>query len=235
MTRMRRHNPSLRLPHFGAVVFDMDGVIIDSHPAHRKAWRSFLLTLGRRVSDSELDFILDGHKRNDILRHFLGNLSDTELARYGARKDDFFRRTSSRMKPIPGVLRFLRRLHGSGVALGLATSASADRTGATLRRMNISHYFNTVVTGEDVSQGKPDPAVYHMARERLSVSPAEVLVFEDAIAGVQAARHAGLRCGGVGPSLRAKELLAAGAEFVIEDFTEVAPFRAEARQSIAKI
>jgi len=225
MKRTNPLNPVARLQHFAAFVFDMDGVIIDSHPVHRKAWRTFLLTLGKRASNREMDFILDGHKRNDILRHFLGDLSEAELARYGAMKDDFFRRTSSQMKPIPGVLHFLQQLHRRGIALGLATSASFDRTSSTLRRMNISHYFHAVVTGEDVSQGKPNPAVYHLARQRLNVRPSEVIAFEDAVAGVQAARHAGLRCAGVGPSRRAKELLAAGAEFVIADFTEFAPFK----------
>jgi len=63
-----------------AVAFDMDGVLIDSHPAHRAAWRKFLLSLDRHVSDDELSFILEGRTRNEILRHFLGDLSENELA-----------------------------------------------------------------------------------------------------------------------------------------------------------
>ena len=62
------------------IVFDMDGVIIDSHPTHRKAWQEFLGTLGRTVSEDDLDFILEGRKRQDILRHFLGELSNVELS-----------------------------------------------------------------------------------------------------------------------------------------------------------
>ena len=76
----------------------MDGVIVDSHPAHRKAWRQFLRTLGREVSNTELNFILDGRKRADILRHFLGELSEAEIVDYGKRKDDFFQHSSFEVK-----------------------------------------------------------------------------------------------------------------------------------------
>jgi beta-phosphoglucomutase len=201
-----------------ALIFDMDGVIIDSHPAHRKAWRLFLRTIGKEVSEQELAFILDGHKRNDILRHFLGELPDVELAHYGEVKDEFFRRASLEVKPVRGLLKFLLQLRFEGILLGLATSASASRTFSTLDRMNIRHYFSAIVTAADVSQGKPHPAVYRLACARLKISPENSLVFEDAVSGIQAAKQAGLRCAGVACSPRAEELLAAGAEFVVQDF-----------------
>jgi HAD superfamily hydrolase (TIGR01509 family) len=201
-----------------AIVFDMDGVIIDSHPAHRKAWRLFLRTLGKQVSEEELAFILDGHKRNDILRHFLGDLPEAELLGYGELKDDYFRRASLSVKPLRGVLRFMQQLRSEGILLGLATSASPSRTFSTLERMNVRHYFSTVITAADVSHGKPDPAVYRLACDRLNVDYGNVLAFEDAVSGIQAAREAGLKCAGVARSPRAEELLLAGAEFVIENF-----------------
>lgn len=201
-----------------AVIFDMDGVIIDSHPAHQKAWRLFLRSIGKEVSEQELTFILDGHKRNDILRHFLGELPEAELAHYGEVKDDFFRRSSLEVKPVPGILQFLLHLRCEGILLGLATSASASRSFSTLDRMRIRHYFNAIVTAADVSQGKPDPAVYRLASARLKIEPENVLVFEDAVSGILAGKQAGLRCAGVACSPRAEELLAAGAEFVIPDF-----------------
>ena len=70
-----------------AIIFDMDGVLIDSHPIHRQAWQRFLLTLDQQVSDAGLDFILEGRKREDILRHFLGDdLSEVQISEYGKRK-----------------------------------------------------------------------------------------------------------------------------------------------------
>ncbi|PYX62323.1 MAG: hypothetical protein DMG73_00275, partial [Acidobacteria bacterium] len=82
-----------------SVIFDMDGVIIDSHPAHRKAWKDFLQTFGKEVSESELSFILDGRKRRDILRHFLGDVSEQELVEYGKKKDGFFQQVSLEVNP----------------------------------------------------------------------------------------------------------------------------------------
>src|SRR5947208_16730478 len=92
---------------FKSVIFDMDGVIIDSHPAHREAWRTFLQSLNRTVSDTELDFVLDGRKRAEILRHFLGELPDEQIRELGNRKDYFFRKASLQVKLIPGVVAFL--------------------------------------------------------------------------------------------------------------------------------
>src|ERR1700758_3891223 len=73
------------------VVFDMDGVLIDSHPVHRSAWRKFLTSIGRRTTDTELEFILDGRKREEILRYFLGDLPPEQIEEYGIRKDKMLR------------------------------------------------------------------------------------------------------------------------------------------------
>ncbi len=78
------------------VIFDMDGVIVDSHPFHRRAWHKFLRSVGKDVSEEDLDFILDGRKRHEILRHFLGELSEPELANYGNCKDEFFQQVANR-------------------------------------------------------------------------------------------------------------------------------------------
>src|SRR6266481_6032598 len=115
----RTHN----FPEIHAVVFDMDGVLIDSHPAHREAWRSFLRTLNRDVPDGELNYILDGRKREDILRHFLGDLSAEQLHRYGSQKDAFFQKQTRQVSPMPGLLGFLSHLRKHRITLAIATSA----------------------------------------------------------------------------------------------------------------
>src|SRR5215471_280013 len=105
-----------------AVIFDMDGVIIDSHPAHRQAWKTFLSTVGRLVSDAELDFVLDGRKRDEILRHFLGDLSDEEILQFGNQKDNFFRERALQVRPVAGVLEMVDRLREAEIATAVATS-----------------------------------------------------------------------------------------------------------------
>ena len=200
------------------VVFDMDGVVIDSHPAHRAAWKNFLESIGRTASDRELDFILDGRKRDEILEYFLGQLDSKQMAEYGHRKDELLRSHGSRLEPMTGVVEFLDLLRNSGVRMALATSASSRRACRTLEELGIVQYFDTVVTGDEVAAGKPDPAIYRLAADRMQESPDSLLAVEDAVSGVKAARGAGMRCIGVAHNGRAEQLRLAGANPIIEDF-----------------
>ena len=205
-------------PALQAFIFDMDGVLINSHSAHRKAWREFLRGEGVEVSDDGLAVVLEGRTRSEILRRFLGDLTVAELQQYGRRKDDFFRSLEHQIEPIPGVLRLLERLMRQGMSLAVATSASEIRTFATIEKLGLGGCFDAVVTASDVEQGKPDPAVYRLACERLKVSPRFAVAFDDAAAGVQAAKSAGMRCVGVDSNGLCEQLLLVGAEAVVPSF-----------------
>ena len=205
-----------------AMVFDMDGVLVNSHPTHHAAWREFLHSLGTEVSEHELAFILEGRTRNEILRHFLGDLPEEELQCYGKRKDEIFRGMEHRIAPVSGVLEFVEKLNARGIACAVATSASEIRTCSTIERMGLGGWFQAIITAGDVSAGKPDPAVYRLACERMNIAPRDALAFDDARAGVQAAVFAGLRCIGVAPNGYSRQLLDAGAESVISDFIDLA-------------
>ncbi len=201
------------------VIFDMDGVLIDSHPVHRDAWKKFLATLGRTITDEELNFILEGRRREEILRHFLGDsLPEAKIAQYGHKKDLIFQQKFGDVSLVRGVSEFLAALQAAGLRRGIATSASTARTHGTLQRLNLHEKFSVVVTGDDVEAGKPDPAVYKLASQRMNVPPDRLLAFEDAPCGVQAAVAAGMRCVGVSTNGRAEALRHSGAEFVIPDF-----------------
>ncbi len=201
-----------------AVVFDMDGVLINSHPAHLAAWRSLLFSLGNKVPEDKLAYILEGRPRNEILRHFLGDLPERDLQEYGKQKDEIFRRMEHQIDAIPGVIEFLQTLHASGIARAVATSASEIRTFSTIERMGLAEHFEAVITAGDVTAGKPDPAVYRLACERLNVPPSQAMAFDDAPAGIQSARLAGMRCIGVSSNGLSRQLLENGAERVIPDF-----------------
>jgi beta-phosphoglucomutase len=200
------------------IIFDMDGVLIDSHPVHRHAWHAFLATLGREITDDQLDFILEGRRREEILRHFLGDLPPETIAEYGRRKDRIFEANFDRVQLMPGVEDFLEKLESAGLRIGVATSASSRRTRETLRRLKLNGVFSTVVTGDDVCAGKPDPALYRLAAKRMDCFPADLMALEDAACGVRAARAAGMRCIGVASNGRADELRRAGAEHIIQSF-----------------
>src|SRR5579864_6062972 len=137
---------------FRGVVFDLDGVIVDSHPLHKQAWRTFLISLGKEVSESDLDFILEGRNRQEILIHFLGELSDSEIQDYGSKKDKFFRQACPVPEPTAGTVELIRRLEKAGVCIAVATSANRQRARWTLEQLKIADCFEVVVTGDDVLQ-----------------------------------------------------------------------------------
>jgi beta-phosphoglucomutase len=200
------------------VIFDMDGVLVDSHTAHCNAWRSFLDSLGREALPSDMAFILDGRKRIDILRHLFGDLPENDLEEFGKSKDSIFRQIEVTVSAVPGAVRLVRELHQRGVALAVATSASQGRARSTLSRLGLLGFFDAVVTGDDVLRGKPDPAIYSLARERLQLEAKYILAVEDAVSGVQAAVAADLRCIGIALHESPEKLMAAGALLVVREF-----------------
>lgn len=199
-------------------VFDFDGVIVDSHPLHVRAWKHFLDSVGKTVTEEQLLFALDGRKRDDILRHFMGELEADQIIEYGLRKEQFFRKEAVHVRTADGLLNFLEDLQSEQLALAIASSGGKSRIYFLLDRLGLRKFFRAVVTGDEVEQGKPHPAVFLMAAHRLGVDPTEVMAFEDAVSGVQAARSAGMKCVGIAQLDRAPILLAAGANPVVPDF-----------------
>ena len=203
------------------VVFDLDGVIVDSHPLHKRAWRAFLASVGKQVSEQDLDFIFEGRRRQDILIHFLGDLSDTEVQEYGHKKDEYFRQASSELEPVPGTVKFIRTAKKAGLRLAVATSASRQRAQWTLQQLNIADYFEVVVTGDDVVQSKPDPTIYRLAAQRLEVSPERLFAIEDSVCGVRSAKSAGLRCLGIATGQNVHPLILSGADRVVSTLVDL--------------
>src|SRR5437016_480318 len=132
------------------MIFDLDGVVADTHAIHRQAWRQMLLERGQQVSEEELDFVLEGCKREEILRHFLGTLCTAEISHYGERKDELFRQSAVGLRAIPGVLDFLDQLESAGVQTALATSANKRRTHQIIEHLGLASRFSAVLTGDDV-------------------------------------------------------------------------------------
>jgi HAD superfamily hydrolase (TIGR01509 family) len=204
---------------FGGVIFDFDGVIVDSHPAHMRAWKAFLLTKGKATSDAELSFVQEGAKRKEILRHFLGELTEQQIASYGTEKDKLFQARASDLKLVRGFAEFLLQLDAVALPSAVATSGSRRRVEQALQAFNIRDCFRAVVTGNDVNRGKPDPALFLLAAQALQVDVSRILVCEDAVAGVVAAKSAGMKCIGIAANGRESILKQAGADLVMNDFT----------------
>ena len=198
------------------VIFDMDGVLVDSHPVHRTAWRLVLTGAGKAVTEDELDFILDGRKKSEILRHFFGNLDESALAEYGRAKDTLFETNIEKVSTMSGVSDFLGELKHHGIPVAVATAASAPRARLLLERAGLKHRFRSIVTGDDVLNGKPDKEIFRRAAESLQAPPSELLVVEDAVSGIAGAKDASMRCLGIASGSRAEQLRQAGADLVVE-------------------
>jgi len=201
----------------------MDGVIVDSHPVHKKTWRRFLELLGKDIDEEHLNFIMEGRKRDEILRYFLGELSDEQVRALGHQKEQMFREESADMKAIDGLREFLQQLSEAKIRLAVASSGSNGRVNYVLDLLDLRRYFQAVITGDQVTYGKPDPTIFRMACDQLRVRPSDTLVFEDSVSGIRAAKAAGMRCVGVATNGIIAILVEAGADHIIPNFSAV-PF-----------
>jgi HAD superfamily hydrolase (TIGR01509 family) len=206
-----------------AVIFDLDGVVADSHPIHEAAWKTLLVEQGLDSPTLNLDFLYAGHPRREILRHYLGLIETSEMERLGRRKDELYALAANKLKAKPGIPRVLSELNQAGILCALATSAGRARTNESLKQLGITKDFSVIVTGEDVIAAKPEPDIFLLAAKKLGVTEKESVVVEDSVAGVVAARAAGMKCVGYALPRFAAELAGAGADDVISVFPEDAP------------
>ena len=203
-----------------AVIFDLDGVVADSHPIHEAAWKTLLVEQGLDSAALDLDFLYAGHPRLEILRHYLGSIEAPEMDRLGRRKDELYAVAAHELKTKPGIPRVLSELNGAGILCALATSAGRTRAHESLQQLGVARDFSLVVTGEDARSAKPAPDIFLHTAEKLDVKPQECIVVEDSVAGVEAARAAGMKCVGYALPRFAGALAEAGADDVISEFPE---------------
>jgi beta-phosphoglucomutase len=177
-----------------ALVFDLDGVIVDSNRVHSESWREYLRRCGREVPEG-FDLRMFGRRNDDIVRDVFGwDLDPAEVFRHGAEKERVYRDLLGpvlRDHLVPGVASFLERHHA--VPMAVASNGEAANASFVLHTGGLRDYFRVVVTGDQVERPKPDPEIYRLAAGLLQVPPANCIVFEDSAAGVEAARAAGAR------------------------------------------
>jgi len=180
-----------------ALIFDLDGVIVDSMPVHELAWRRYLESLG--FDGSDIPSRMHGRRNDEIVRDFLGETMDQHaVLAHGAAKERVFRdllRERLRESLVAGIAEWLDRVEGAPIAL--ATNAERANIDFTLDGTGLRRYFDVIVDGSEVSRPKPAPDVYLRAAELLGISPRDCIVFEDSPVGVAAAVAAGMRVVGV--------------------------------------
>src|SRR5271169_1385643 len=182
-----------------AVLWDMDGTLIDSEQLHWISWRDTLANEGITITREQ--FLASFGQRNDsIIPRWLGAAATPErIERISKAKEELYRQMVRRdgMSAEPGVIAWLHRLRNEGWLQAIASAAPRANIDAVLETLSATHIFQGIVSAEDVHRGKPDPEVYLTAASRVGVPPDRCIVVEDAVAGVQGARSAGMKSIGV--------------------------------------
>src|SRR5262245_26033943 len=204
-----------RQPVLKAVIFDLDGVVADSHPIHEIAWAKLLVEQGLDRVTLNLDFLYAGHPRRAILKHYLGPISAADMEQLGRRKDELYGTAARLLMPKPRIPETLHELNEDGIACALAASAGRTRTYETLEKFGLTESFATIVTGEEAGTPKPAPEIFLLAARRIETDPKCCVVVEDSVAGVAAARAARMKCVGFAPAKWLVELAEAGADDLI--------------------
>lgn len=206
-----------------AVIFDMDGVLVDSYRAHYESWRALAREHGLPMTEQEFRATF-GQTSRDIVRRFWGaGLDDSRVASLDDRKEQLYREIVSRDFPaMTGAVELIDELADAGVLLAVGSSGPPVNVALALERLGRSACFAATVDGLEVTRGKPDPEVFQKAASKLGVDPARCAVIEDAAHGIEAAHAAGmLAVALVSTGRSAEELRVAGPDLLVHDLREL--------------
>lgn len=200
-----------------ALLFDMDGVIIDSNPFHTIALKQFCKQHGHDLTEEQLREKIYGRTNKDWIKNLFGEISPDQMKKYADEKEQLFRDLyKDDIKPLDGLISFLDQLDKHNVMRAIGTSAPRANVDFTLEKTGIKTYFPTILDESFVSKGKPDPEIYIKCAEALGFKPENCVVLEDSISGVKAGKAAGSKVIGVTTTHTAEEL--SDTDMIIEDF-----------------
>ncbi len=204
-----------------AVIFDMDGVLVDSYRAHFESWLAMARECGFEFTERRFAATF-GRTSRDIIAHFWGEgLSDERIAEMDGRKEALYRKSISADFPVmDGARELIRALHEEGFKLAVGSSGPPANVAVTMQGLAREDCFAATVSGMEVTAGKPDPQVFLKAAEKLGVAPERCAVIEDAPAGVEAARRAGMAAIAI-TGTAPREKLAQRAHFVVESLPQL--------------
>lgn len=207
-----------------AVIFDVDGVLVDSYDAHFRSWRDVLREHGLDMTEDDFAHTF-GRTSREIIRRFWGDAVDDATARaIDDRKEALYRDLVREAFPaMQGAVALIDALHAAGFALAVGSSAPPENVLLSLEGLGRRETFAAIVTGRDVTRGKPDPQVFLLGAERLGVAPGSCAVIEDAPAGVRAAAAAGMASVALLGTAPRETLLEAGACATVSSLCELSP------------
>jgi beta-phosphoglucomutase len=205
-----------------AFIFDMDGVIVDSNPYHKIALQQFCKKLGYDLSEEELREKIYGRTNKDWITNLFGDIGEAQLQRYAEEKEALYRQLyDNDITVIKGLVAFLEKMDKLGIARAVATSAPRTNVDFSLSKTHTERFFPTILDDSFVSRGKPDPEIYLKSAAALGYAPADCVVFEDSLSGVQAGKRAGCKVVGITTTHTPEELHET--DFIIADFADLEP------------
>jgi HAD superfamily hydrolase (TIGR01509 family) len=209
-----------------AVIFDMDGVIVDSEPYSMQALIDILRQYGIEPTEDDLRRSYGRRIRDDFVDYFsrygvTANVH-TAIAHKHAR---YYHLAAGHLQPFPGVVPLLKRVHDHGYRLALASSGDRVKIAFGMQALGLNGTFEAIISGDDVTHSKPDPEIYLTAAQRLAVPPVDCVAIEDAPTGIEAAKRAGMRCIAVTNSVAREQLQKADliVDSLADDLSPVLP------------
>jgi HAD superfamily hydrolase (TIGR01509 family) len=193
-----------------AVIFDMDGVLVDTNPFHVRKWEALLAEHGIAFDRAALPKQVLGPGNDLTLRHFFGErLTADDRLRLGEELEARFRSAfAPHAKPFAGVERLIAECHEKGVRVALASAAMSKNVFFILDALKLRRCFDVVLTADEITHVKPHPEIYEKTARKLGILPAACVAIEDSFAGIEAAKGAGMKCVAVASTFPATELRA---------------------------
>ena len=204
-----------------AVIFDMDGVIVDSNPYHKIVLREFCKKHHISLTEEQLRTSVFGRTNKDWLTAVFGkDLTPEKFRQYEDEKESLFRKIyAPEIKPVEGLIDLLNQLENAGITRAIATSAPPRNVDFTLEYTGTRKYFETIIDGDGVEHGKPHPEIYLKTAKRIGFPPEKCVVFEDSLSGVESACTAGCKVIGITTTHKREEFQ--GTELVIDNFKDI--------------
>ena len=178
-----------------AVIFDMDGVLADTGPFHYESWVKMANEIGKTFKKSFFEATF-GQQSVPITRELVGiNVDQNLVEKWAQLKEQYYREmVKDKIEPLPGVIDLIKNLKSMNFKLAVGSSGPPDNVKLLLSSLKIELFFDTIITAEEIQNGKPSPDVFLLAAQNINVKPQNCLVIEDAPVGVEAANRANMKC-----------------------------------------
>jgi HAD superfamily hydrolase (TIGR01509 family) len=204
-----------------AILFDLDGTIVNTDPIHYRAWREMLLNYSIEIDETFYKSRISGRLNPEIVKDILPQLSAAEGQQFADEKEALFRKLAPHLKPLSGFSELLAWTETHQLKRALVTNAPRLNAEFMLKVLGIKEAFHTIVLADDCIAGKPDPVPYQVALNKLGITAEEAIALEDSPSGIRSAVGADIRTIGIASTHDPQILQSVGAFMAIPDFTDL--------------